>query len=72
MGGLRPGRDAGAVMARLNALVNASLADPATRAELERQGMAVMGGTPEQFAAHARGELARQREVVQAAGITVE
>jgi tripartite-type tricarboxylate transporter receptor subunit TctC len=60
------------VIARLNALVNASLADPATRAELERQGLAVMGGTPEALAAHGRTELARQREVAQAAGITAD
>jgi tripartite-type tricarboxylate transporter receptor subunit TctC len=60
------------VIGRLNALVNAALTDPATRAELERQGLEVMGGTPEELAAHTRSELARQREVVQAAGITAE
>lgn len=61
-----------AVITRLNALVNASLADPTTRAELERQGLEVMGGTPAALAAHHRQELARQREVTQAANITAE
>ena len=60
------------VIGRLNALVNAALTDPATRAELERQGLEVMGGTPDELAAHARSELARQREVIQAVGITAE
>jgi tripartite-type tricarboxylate transporter receptor subunit TctC len=58
------------IVARLNALVNGALADPATLAELRRQGLETMGGTPEALAAHNRAELARQREVVQAAGIT--
>jgi tripartite-type tricarboxylate transporter receptor subunit TctC len=60
------------IIARLNALVNASLAEPATRAELERQGLEVMGGTPEALAALTRTELAKQREIAQAARITVD
>jgi tripartite-type tricarboxylate transporter receptor subunit TctC len=60
------------ILARLNALVNASLAEPATRAELEGQGLEVMGGTPEALAALTRTELAKQREIAQAARITVD
>jgi tripartite-type tricarboxylate transporter receptor subunit TctC len=60
------------IVARLNALVNASLAEPATRAELERQGLEVMGGTPEDLAALTRTELAKQREIAQAARISVD
>jgi tripartite-type tricarboxylate transporter receptor subunit TctC len=60
------------VITRLNALVNASLAEPVTRAELERQGLEVMGGTPEALAALTRTELARQREIAQAARITAD
>jgi len=60
------------IVARLNALTNAALTDPASKAELQRQGLEVMGGTPEELAAHTRDELARQREVVQAANITAE
>ncbi|MCO6415478.1 tripartite tricarboxylate transporter substrate binding protein [Siccirubricoccus sp. KC 17139] len=60
------------VVHRVNALVNASLADPATKAELERQGMETMGGTPEQLAAYLQAEIARQKEVVEAAKITAD
>ena len=60
------------ILGRLNGLVNASLAEPATRAELERQGLEVMGGTPEALAALTRTELAKQREIAQAARITVD
>jgi tripartite-type tricarboxylate transporter receptor subunit TctC len=60
------------IIARLNALVNASLAEPAIRAELERQGLEVMGGTPEALATLTRSELAKQREIAQAARITVD
>jgi tripartite-type tricarboxylate transporter receptor subunit TctC len=60
------------VVARLNALVNGALADPATLAELRRQGLETLGGTPEALAALGRAELARQREVVQAANITAD
>lgn len=58
------------VVARLNALLNEALADAATLAELRRQGLETMGGPPEALARHNRDELARQREVIQAAGIT--
>jgi tripartite-type tricarboxylate transporter receptor subunit TctC len=60
------------VVARLNALTNAALAEPATLAELRRQGLETMGGTPQALADHTRTELARQREVAQAARITAE
>jgi len=58
------------VLARLNTLVNGALADSATVAELRRQGLETMGGTPEALADYTRAELARQREVIRAAGIT--
>ena len=61
-----------ALLARLNALVNGALADPATLAELRRQGLEVLGGTAEALAERTRRELAGQREVAQAAGITVD
>ena len=69
---LAPAATPAPIIARLNALVNATLADAATKAELERQGLEVMGGSPAELAAHLRDELARQREVIQAAGITAE
>lgn len=60
------------ILERVNALVNASLAEPATRAELERQGLQVMGGTAKALAELTRTELAQQREIAQAARITVD
>jgi tripartite-type tricarboxylate transporter receptor subunit TctC len=65
-----PSRTPAPVIARLNALVNEVLADPATLAELRRQGLEAMGGTPAALAALNRAELERQREVVQASGMT--
>jgi len=60
------------ILARLNALVGASLGNPATRAELERQGLEVIGGTPEALAALTQSELTKQREIAQAARITAD
>ncbi|WP_187830172.1 Bug family tripartite tricarboxylate transporter substrate binding protein [Siccirubricoccus phaeus] len=60
------------VVARVNALVNGALEDPATKAELQRQGMETMGGSPEQLAAQLASEIARQKEVVEAATITAD
>jgi tripartite-type tricarboxylate transporter receptor subunit TctC len=67
-----PAATPGPILDRLNGLVNAMLADPLARGELERQGLQVMGGTRDALAAHLRTELARQREVVQAAHITAD
>ena len=61
-----------ALVARLNALVNGALADPATLAELRRQGLEVLGGTAEALAEKTRRELAGQRALAQAAGITAD
>jgi tripartite-type tricarboxylate transporter receptor subunit TctC len=67
-----PARTPPPVVARLNALANAALAAPATLAELRRQGLEVMGGTPEALAEQTRTEMAAQRELVQAANITAD
>jgi tripartite-type tricarboxylate transporter receptor subunit TctC len=58
------------IVARLNALVVESLADPATRDELVRQGLVVQAGTPAQLAADTARELAAQRALAKAANIT--
>ncbi|MBL6456203.1 tripartite tricarboxylate transporter substrate binding protein [Belnapia sp. T6] len=60
------------ILARLNALTNAALAAPATLAELRRQGLEVMGGTPEALAEQTRTELTAQRQLAQAAKITAD
>jgi tripartite-type tricarboxylate transporter receptor subunit TctC len=58
------------VVARLNALMNAALADAETARALRDQGLEAMGGTAEQLRAHNIEEIERQREVARAAGIT--
>jgi tripartite-type tricarboxylate transporter receptor subunit TctC len=58
------------VVARLNALVNAALADADVAKALRDQGLEAMGGTPEQLRAYNAEEVARMREVVKAANIT--
>ncbi len=67
-----PARTPAPVIARLNVLTNAALAAPTTLAELRRQGLEVMGGTPEALAEQTRAEVAAQRELVQAAGVTAD
>ncbi|MDN3565591.1 Bug family tripartite tricarboxylate transporter substrate binding protein [Paeniroseomonas aquatica] len=67
-----PARTPAPLLARLNGLVGAMLADPATLAELRRQGLEVMGGTPEALGALTQQELKAQRELAQAAGITAD
>lgn len=65
-----PARTPAPVIARLNALVNAALADAEFAQALRIQGLETMGGTPEALAAYNASEIERQREVVKAAGIT--
>ena len=60
------------VIQRLNAAVNAALADPALRAEMQRQGLVVAGGTPEALAAQTAREVAAQRALAAAANIRAE
>lgn len=53
------------VVARLNALFNAALADEVVQGRLRDLGTRPEGGPPERFAAHVRSEIARWREVVE-------
>jgi tripartite-type tricarboxylate transporter receptor subunit TctC len=64
-----PARTPAAVVARCNALVNEALREPALAAELRRQGLELMGGTPEALARFNAEELERQRRLVRAANI---
>jgi tripartite-type tricarboxylate transporter receptor subunit TctC len=61
-----------ATVARLNAAVNAYLADPAAQAALAAQGVEPIGGTPEELGARTRAEVAKWRPVVAAAGIRAD
>lgn len=60
------------IVAKLNAELNALLAQPDTRDLLAKQGMNAVGGTPERFGELVRRELARWSRVVAAAGIKAD
>jgi tripartite-type tricarboxylate transporter receptor subunit TctC len=61
-----------AIVLRLNAEVNKALAAPAVSEKLPELGLIVVGGTPEQFAAHIRKEAARWADVVKRSGAKLE
>jgi tripartite-type tricarboxylate transporter receptor subunit TctC len=61
-----------AAVARLNAVVNAILADPEFRRRMAELGEEPAGGTPEELAETIRAESARWRAVIQSAGIRAE
>jgi tripartite-type tricarboxylate transporter receptor subunit TctC len=60
------------IIDKLNALVNAALADPAMRAKLADLGGTVMPGTPEDFGKVIAEETAKWAKVVKATGATAE
>ena len=60
------------IVERVNRDTVALLADPATRASLNTQGVATQPMTPEQFGAFVRDEVAKWAKVVQATGVRVE
>ncbi len=60
------------VVARINADVNAVLADPAVREALSRQGLIVGGGTPAEFKAFIDGEARKWGEIIKKVGITID
>lgn len=59
-----------AVVAKLNAAVNASIAQKEFVDKLRATGAEVYGGSSEEYAAYLRSELARWKGVIQAAGVT--
>ena len=61
-----------AVIARLNAEINAALKLPEVRAKLELAGVDIQGGTPEEYAALIKSDLAKWGKVVKDAGIAPE
>ena len=60
------------IVQRVNAILNAALAEPETLAMLERNGVEPMGGTAQWLADFQRAEFARWGEVVRRANITAE
>ena len=60
------------VVARINAEFNRVLKLPAIRDKLAAQGIDVAGGTPEEFAARMRADLAAYTRVIKATGIKLD
>ena len=59
-------------VSRLNAEINKVLVAPAVADKLPELGLIVVGGAPEQFAAHIRKETARWADVVKRSGAKVD
>jgi len=68
-GAFAPAATPAAVVARINADINAALADAGVREALARQGMTPAGGAPQKLAARVAAELPRWQRVVKEAGI---
>ncbi|MES2944208.1 MAG: tripartite tricarboxylate transporter substrate binding protein [Pseudomonadota bacterium] len=71
-GFLAPAGTPKAIVARLNAEINAALKLPDVRAKLEAAGIEIQGGTPQEYAALIRSDLAKWGKVVKEAGIQPE
>ena len=61
-----------ATIARLNAEINKALATPTVREKFPEMGLEIVGGTPEQYAAHIKSESAKWADVVKRAGAKVD
>jgi tripartite-type tricarboxylate transporter receptor subunit TctC len=64
-----PARTPSAIVAKLNAALNAALGDPDVRARFAETGVSAMGGSVEDLAALITEETARWRKVVRETGI---
>ncbi|MDM0110025.1 tripartite tricarboxylate transporter substrate binding protein [Variovorax sp. J22R24] len=71
-GFLAPAGTPKAIVAKLNADINAALKMPDVRAKLEAAGIEIQGGTPQEYAALIKSDLAKWGKVVKEAGIAAE
>ncbi|CAN7522159.1 tripartite tricarboxylate transporter substrate binding protein [Acidovorax sp. LjRoot66] len=71
-GFLAPAGTPKAIVARLNAEINAALKLPDVRAKLEAAGIEIQGGTPQEYAALIKSDLLKWGKVVKEAGIQPE
>ena len=71
-GFLAPAGTPKAIITKLNAEINAALKLPEVRSKLEAAGIEVQGGTPQDYAALIKSDLAKWGKVVKAAGIEAE
>jgi tripartite-type tricarboxylate transporter receptor subunit TctC len=60
------------IITRLNAEINAVLKLPDVRSKLEAAGIDIQGGTPQEYAALIKSDLAKWSKVIKAAGIPME
>jgi tripartite-type tricarboxylate transporter receptor subunit TctC len=71
-GFLAPAGTPKAIITRLNAEINAVLKLPDVRTKLEAVGIEIQGGTPKEYAALIKSDLAKWGKVIQEAGIQPE
>ncbi len=71
-GFLAPAGTPTAIIARLNAEINAALKLPDVRAKLEGAGIEIQGGSPQDYARLIKSDLAKWGKVVKEAGIASE
>ena len=71
-GFLAPAGTPKAIINRLNLEINAIFKQPDVRLKLEAAGIEIQGGTPEDYAAVIKADLAKWSKVTQAAGIVAE
>jgi tripartite-type tricarboxylate transporter receptor subunit TctC len=69
---LAPAGTPGAIVARLNAEINAAIRQPEVRERLAAEGAEVLGGTPGDFASHIKAELSRMGRLMREAGVRME
>ena len=71
-GVLAPAKTPAAAIARLNRELVNILHSPDIREKMTAQGVEAVGGTPQQYSAHLKDELAKYGRIVKAAGIKLE
>jgi tripartite-type tricarboxylate transporter receptor subunit TctC len=71
-GFLAPADTPKAIVIKLNVEINAALKLPDVRAKLEAAGIEIQGGTPAEYAALIKSDLAKWSKVIKAAGIQAE
>jgi tripartite-type tricarboxylate transporter receptor subunit TctC len=60
------------IIAKLHAEIGKALNNPEVKDKLAAQGAEILTGTPEQFAAMLKDDLAKWAKIVQASGATVD
>jgi tripartite-type tricarboxylate transporter receptor subunit TctC len=71
-GFLAPAGTPKTIITKLNAEINAALKLPDVRAKLEAAGIEIQGGTPQEYAALIKSDLAKWSKVIKEAGILAE